>query len=294
QAMRQTGSAFKPFVYATAIDSGLTAATLLLDAPVSYTDASTGEIYAPTNYDETYEGWVTVRHALEKSRNIPAIRMGEQVGLSKVADMARRLGLSGELPPYLSLALGSAEASLTEMVSAYSAFANQGIRMRPYFVEKVTDRDGNLLEETRPAAASAIRADTAYVMTNMLRGVIQRGTAARAARLGRPLAGKTGTTNDYTDAWFIGFEPNLIAGVWVGFDQEKSMRKGEEGARAALPAWIEFMAEVLKDRPVQDFPIPSNIVFVPIDRLTGYPSPGASPNTLLEAFISGTEPTGYP
>jgi len=294
QAMRQTGSAFKPFVYATAIDGGLTAATLLLDAPVSYTDASTGEIYAPTNYDGTYEGWVTVRHALEKSRNVPAIRMGEQVGLSKVADMARRLGLSGELPPYLSLALGSAEASLTEMVSAYSAFANQGIRMRPYFVEKVTDRDGNLLEETRPAAASAIRADTAYVMTNMLRGVIQRGTAARAARLGRPLAGKTGTTNDYTDAWFIGFEPNLIAGVWVGFDQEKSMRKGEEGARAALPAWIDFMEQVLKDRPVQDFPIPSNVVFVPIDRLTGYPSPGASPNTLLEAFITGTEPTGYP
>lgn len=294
QAMRQTGSAFKPFVYATAIDSGLTAATLLLDAPVSYTDPSTGEIYAPTNYDGTYEGWVTVRHALEKSRNVPAVRLGEQVGLTKVAGMARRLGLSGELAPYLSLALGSAEASLVEMLSAYSAFANQGIRMRPYFVLKVTDRDGNLLEETRPAAASAIRADTAYVMTNILRGVIQRGTAARASRLGRPLAGKTGTTNDYTDAWFVGFDPNLIAGVWMGFDQEKSMRKGEEGARAALPAWMDFMEQVLKDRPLQDFPIPSNIVFVPVNRHTGYPSPGAGPDTLLEAFISGTEPTGYP
>jgi penicillin-binding protein 1A len=180
------------------------------------------------------------------------------------------------------------------MVSAYSAFANQGIRMRPYLVRRVTDRDGNLLEENHPSAVSAIRADTAFVMTNLLRGVIQRGTAARAARLGGSLAGKTGTTNDYTDAWFIGFNPSLIAGVWVGFDQKRSMNRGEEGARAALPAWIQFMEEALKDRPPDDFAIPSNIVFVPVDRHSGYPAHGSGPDTILEAFISGTEPSGYP
>ena len=294
QAYRQTGSAFKPFVYAAAFDKGMTPNTLLLDAPVSYTDASTGQIYSPSNYDSTFEGWVTMRHALEKSRNVPSVRLGEQIGPAAVIDMARRLGLSGQLPPYLSLPLGVSEASLLEMVSAYSAFANQGIRMKPYFIQKVTDRDGNLLEENHPEAASVIRADTAYVMTHVLRGVVQRGTATRAARLGRPIAGKTGTTNDFTDAWFIGFDPTLVAGTWVGFDQKKSMRRGEDGAHAALPAWISFMEEVLKDRPAEDFPIPANIVFIPVDRHTGYPVHGGGAETLLEAFISGTEPTGYP
>ncbi|MFQ5789094.1 MAG: penicillin-binding protein 1A [Acidobacteriota bacterium] len=294
QARRQPGSAFKPFAYATAIDSGFTATSLILDAPVRYEDPTIDEVYEPSNYDEKYEGWVTLRHALEASRNVPAVRLTEQISPARVADMARRLGLSGPVPPYLSLPLGSAEATLLEMVSAYSTFANQGIRMRPYFVAKVTDRDGNLLEETHPEAASAIRADTAYIITNLLKGVVQRGTAARAARLGRPLAGKTGTTNDYTDAWFIGYDPRLAAGVWVGFDQKRSLGDGEVGARTALPAWIEFMETVLADQPVEDFPIPSNIVFVPVDRHTGYPSTGAGPDVIMEAFIAGTEPAGYP
>jgi penicillin-binding protein 1A len=159
-------------------------------------------------------------------------------------------------------------------------------------VTKVTDRDGNLLEETYPKVASAIRADTAYIVTNLMKGVVQRGTAARAASLGRPLGGKTGTTNDYTDAWFVGFDPRLAAGVWAGFDQKLTLGEKETGARAALPAWIEFMSEALADRPVEDFPIPSNIVFVSVDRNTGYPSTGK--NTILEAFIAGTEPAGYP
>jgi penicillin-binding protein 1A len=167
--------------------------------------------------------------------------------------------------------------------------------MQPLFITKVTDRDGNVLEETFPKAASAIRADSAYIIANLLRGVVQRGTAARASRLGRPLAGKTGTTDDYTDAWFIGFDPTLVAGTWVGFDQKISLGERETGARAALPQWIDFMEFALKDKPIEDFPVPSNIVFVPVDKQTGYPkSSGQGSDVILESFISGSEPTGYP
>jgi membrane carboxypeptidase/penicillin-binding protein len=162
-------------------------------------------------------------------------------------------------------------------------------------VTKVTDRDGNVLEEVYPKAASAIRADSAYIVANLLRGVVQRGTGASASRLGRPLAGKTGTTNDYTDAWFIGFDPTLVAGTWIGFDQKIPLGERETGTRTALAPWIDFMGAALADKPVEDFPVPSNIVFVPVDKKTGYPaSSGQTSDLILEAFISGTEPTGYP
>jgi penicillin-binding protein 1A len=297
QAMRQPGSGFKPFCYAAAIDMGYTPTSLLFDAPVRYEDPNAEEefqYYEPRNYDRKYEGWVTLRRALEGSRNVPSVKLNEQIGPEHTAEMARRLGLSGPIPPYLSIVLGAAEATLLEMVSAYSAFPNQGIRMQPYMVTKVTDRDGNLLEENYPKAASAIRADTAYIVTNLMKGVVQHGTAIRASSLGRPLGGKTGTTNDCTDAWFVGYDPRLAAGVWVGFDQKLSLGETETGARAALPAWLDFMSETLADRPVEDFPIPSNIVFVPVDKHTGYPSTASGKDTILEAFIAGTEPTGYP
>jgi penicillin-binding protein 1A len=297
QAKRQPGSGFKPFAYAAAIDMGYTPTSLIFDAPVRYEDPNAEEefqFYEPRNYDRKYEGWVTLRRALEGSRNVPSVKLNEQIGPERTADMARRLGISGPIPPYLSIVLGAAEATLLEMVSAYSAFPNQGIRMRPYMVTKVTDRDGNLLEETYPKAASAIRADTAYIVTSLMKGVVQRGTAVRAASLGRPLGGKTGTTNDYTDAWFVGFDPRLAAGVWVGFDQKLTLGEQETGARAALPAWLDFMSETLADRPAEDFPIPSNIVFVSVDKHTGYPSTASGSDTILEAFIAGTEPAGYP
>jgi penicillin-binding protein 1A len=297
QARRQPGSAFKAFAAGAAIEQGYTATSLILDEPVRYVDPHIQEAYEPKNYDLKYEGWVTLRHMVEASRNVPAVRLTQQLGPEKVADYARRLGLQGPIPPYLSITLGAAEATLLEMVSAYSAFANQGIRMHPFFVLKVTDRDGNVLEEAFPKAASAIRADSAYIVTNILRGVVQRGTGAAAARLGRPLAGKTGTTNDYTDAWFIGFDPTLVAGTWFGFDQKVPLGDRETGTRTALAPWITFMSEALKDKPIEDFPIPSNIVFVPVDKKTGYPASGASvegSGVILEAFIAGTEPTGYP
>ena len=289
QAWRQVGSAFKPFVYAAAIEkSGYTPATIIVDAPVSFPDNNT--VWTPHNFDYKFEGPIPMRRALEDSRNVPAIKTLEVVGIKTGIDYAHKLGLTGELPPYLPLALGAGEATLMEMTSAYSAFGNEGLRMKPFYITRITDRDGNIIEEARPAARDAIRADTAYLMSSMLRGVVDRGTAARARSLKRPIAGKTGTTNDFTDAWFIGYEPGLAAGVWVGYDDKrKSLGPHEEGSRAALPMWMDFWGRVMKDKPLQDFPIPGNIVFLPVD-LDGRPAEPGATGSRMEAFIAGTEP----
>ena len=278
QAWRQVGSAFKPFVYAAAIEkAGYTPATVIVDSPISFPDNN--GVWTPHNFDFKFEGPIPLRHALEDSRNVPAIKTLEVVGIKTAIDYAHKLGLTGELPPYLPLALGAGEATLVEMTAAYAAFGNEGLRMKPFYITRITDRDGNVIEEARPVARDAIRADTAYLMTSLLKGVVERGTAARAHSLKRPIAGKTGTTNDFTDAWFLGYEPALAAGVWVGFDDKrKTLGPHEEGARAALPMWMDFWGQVMKDRPIQDFPIPGNIVFVPVD--------GAH----MEAVIAGTEP----
>src|SRR5687767_5664113 len=209
QAYRQVGSAFKPIVYTAAIDRGYTPTTLLMDTPVSFNAGAGQPMYSPMNYDRKFEGPITLRRALEQSRNVPAVRMMEQLGPRQVILFARRLGLESPLPPYLPVALGAAEATLLEMTSAYSVYPNQGVRMKPYTVQKVTDREGNVLEENRPEPKDAIRADTAFVVTNLLRGVVQHGTATKARALDWPVGGKTGTTDDYTDAWFIGFDPDI-------------------------------------------------------------------------------------
>jgi penicillin-binding protein 1A len=289
QAWRQVGSAFKPFVYAAAIEkAGYTAATVIVDAPISFPDNN--GVWTPHNFDFKFEGPIPLRHALEESRNVPAIKTLEVVGIKTAIDYAHKLGLTGELPPYLPLALGAGEATLVEMTAAYSAFGNEGLRMKPFYITRITDRDGNVIEEARPVARDAIRADTAYLMTSLLKGVVERGTAVRARSLKRPIAGKTGTTNDFTDAWFIGYEPALAAGVWVGFDDKrKTLGPHEEGARAALPMWMDFWGQVMKDRPIQDFPIPGNIVFVPVDG-EGRPAEPGTTGAHMEAFIAGTEP----
>lgn len=294
QAMRQLGSAFKPIVYTAAIDRGYTPVSQLLDAPVSYPAGPGQPPYTPGNYDGRFEGLVTLRHALEQSRNVPAVRTMAEVGAEQVIQYARRFGFQGPMEPYLSLALGASEASLLEATAAYSVFPNQGVLMRPYFILRVLDREGNLLEETRPEGREAIRADTAYVMTSLLRGVVERGTAASAASLEWPLAGKTGTTNDYTDAWFIGFDPELTVGVWVGHDDKKPLGPAETGAQAALPIWIDVMKAHLASRTDRtqppSFEIPGNIVIVPVDRLTGAVVAPGTPGALSEAFIAGTQP----
>jgi penicillin-binding protein 1A len=295
QAYRQLGSTFKPIVYTAAIDRGFTPASVIIDEPVSY-PAGSGGLYSPLNYDHKFEGPVTIRHALEASRNIPAIRMMETIGPKNVLDYAKRFGFGEDFPPYLPIALGAGDGTLLEVTSAYSVFPNQGVRMAPIQILTVTDRDGNLLEESRAEPSDVIRADTAYVMTNMLRGVVQRGTAAAAAALKWPLGGKTGTVDDNTDAWFVGFDPNLTVGVWVGLDEKKPLGANETGAVAALPIWMEFMRAYIAGRADKDHPpefeAPGNIVFLPVDRTSGVVTDPEVPGTIPEAFISGTQPGG--
>ena len=294
QAYRQVGSAFKPIVYTAAIDRGYTPATILMDTPASFSTGEGQPAYTPLNYDRTFEGPVTLRHALEDSRNIPAVRVMEQLGPRQVVNYARRLGLESPLPPYLAVALGAAEATLSEMTSAFAVFPNQGVRMRPYSILKVTDREGNVLEENRPEPKDAIRADTAYVMTNLLRGVVQRGTAARAASLNWPIGGKTGTTDDYTDAWFIGFDPDITIGVWIGLDQKKPIGHNQTGADAALPIWIDIMKAWIGTRSdPPKFEPPGNIVFISVDKGSGNAVQEGAPGAISEAFIAGTQPGGF-
>jgi penicillin-binding protein 1A len=291
QAFRQVGSAFKPFVYTTAIDRGYTPTTILQDVPVSFPAGPGQPLYSPQNYDHKFEGPITLRRALEDSRNVPAVRVMDQLGPKQVIAYARRFGLTSPLPPYLPVALGAAEATLLEMTSAYSVFPNQGVRMTPYAVLKVTDREGNVLEENRPEPKDAIRADTAFVMTNLLRGVVQHGTAAKAAALNWPIGGKTGTTDDFSDAWFIGFDPDVTLAVWVGYDQRRPLGSGMSGAEAALPIWIEIMKAWIGDRKdPPKFEAPGNIVFVSVDKGSGSATDDAAPGSINEAFIAGTQP----
>jgi penicillin-binding protein 1A len=292
QAYRQLGSTFKPVVYTAAIDRGFTPTSMLADSPVSY-PASNGQIYSPHNYDRTFKGPITLRHAIEESRNVPAVRMMETLGPTSILAYAKRFGFDEDFPPYLPIALGAGDATLAEITSAYTVFPNQGIRMKPFEVLKVLDRDGNLLEENRADPIAVIRADTAFVMTNMLRGVVLRGTAAAAASLNWPLAGKTGTVDDNTDAWFIGFDPDITVGVWVGLDEKKSLGANETGAVAALPIWMEFMKAYIDgraDREPPRFEAPGNIIFVSVDKSTGSVLPGGTPGGIDEAFIAGTQP----
>jgi penicillin-binding protein 1A len=251
QALRQTGSSFKVFVYTMALDQGLTPGDTVQDSPVSYPSGQ-GQ-WSPQNYDHRFEGVITLRRALAQSRNIPAVRLLDRFGVNKGIEYVERFGITSPLPPYLPLALGSAEVTLLEMTAAYAVFPNDGVRIRPRFTQRVTDYGGEIKEENLIEVREVIPQTTARAMVSLLQSVVDLGTAQRAKVLGRPLAGKTGTTNDYTDAWFIGFTPSLACGVWVGYDKKKPLGKGETGARAALPVWIDFMQRVLKDKPVEPF-----------------------------------------
>jgi penicillin-binding protein 1A len=291
QALRQVGSSFKPFVYTTAIDRGYTPTTLLQDSPVTYPGGPGQPPYSPQNYEKDFWGPITIRRALEHSRNVPAIKLMDALGPKQVIAYARRFGLTAPLPPYLPIAIGAGDETLLEMTSAYSVFPNQGVRMVPYSILKVTDREGNLLEESRPEPQDAIRADTAYVMTSLLRGVVERGTAVKALALNWPVAGKTGTTDDFSDAWFLGFDPDITLGVWVGYDQKKPLGQGMTGAEAALPIWVNIFKAYIGDRTdAPKFEPPGNIVFVSIDKTSGTAIDPSVPGAFSEAFIAGTQP----
>ena len=252
QALRQVGSSFKVYVYADAIEKGATPFDTVVDTP--FTTISGGKPYSPHNYDEKFEGTITLRRALAGSRNVPAVKLAEKVGVNSVVDVARRFGITTPLPPYLPLALGAADMQLLEHVSAFTVFPDDGIRIDPHMIRRVSSYDGALLEEAHPEVHDVISPETARTMTAMLEEVIQFGTGIQAKALNRPAGGKTGTTQDYTDAWFIGFTPQLTAGVWVGFDDKQiSLGKKETGARAALPIWLEFMQNASAGMPVLDF-----------------------------------------
>jgi penicillin-binding protein 1A len=288
-ASRQPGSAFKPLVYAVAMENGFTPASVINDEPRSYDNGT----WKPANYDREYYGPTRLRDALVFSRNVVTIELLNEIGVQKVIDLATKLGMPGPFARNLTLALGSGSVTPLELTSAYCAFANGGYDINPVTILRVTDRRGHVLEEHESPHDQVLSSDTAYQITSMLEDAVQRGTGRLAASLGRPVAGKTGTTNDYKDAWFVGYTPNLVAGVWVGHDDEKSLGHGESGARAALPIWVRFMAPAVAADPPDNFTIPDGLDFVEIDAATGLLPTAASQDVISEVFKKGTEPTQY-
>jgi penicillin-binding protein 1A len=248
QAERQTGSSFKPYVYTTAIEDGVKPDDTIVDAPVSYGS------YVPHNYENDYKGRMTIMNAFAESRNIPAIKLAARVGIHKVIDMAHRFGVTSNIPPYLPVALGAVEITLEEQVASYSVFPNDGVRVTPHLVRKVSNADGITLWEDRPAVSQVIDQQTARTMMTLLQAVTAHGTGAAVAQMGHPLGGKTGTTSDFTDAWFLGFSPSVTCGVWIGFDSRESLGEKETGARAALPIWMTFMKVAIANKPDEQFP----------------------------------------
>jgi penicillin-binding protein 1A len=296
QAKRQAGSAFKPIVYAAALDKGMTAASIIKDEPFSFVDVPGKEPWEPQNFDREFWGPVTMRKALTFSRNVPTVRIAQSIGLDYLIDYATNLGIKTKLEPNLSLALGSANVTLLELTRAFGVFAAQGYRADPVLISQIQDKEGTVMEETEPSSLEVISPQTSYLITSLMQSVIQEGTGQGAKALGRPAAGKTGTTNDTRDAWFIGFLPQkLVAGAWVGYDIEKSLGSHETGAVAALPLWLAFMKEATEDIPVEDFAVPDGIVFVKVDKETGEPMGSMrwvkSGKVLYECFKEGTEPS---
>ena len=256
QAKRQPGSSFKPIIYAAALDMGFSPATILVDAPIVYEDPTQEKDWKPLNYDEKFHGFISMRNALAYSRNVATIRLLEKTGTRGVIEFAQRLGINNPLANDLSIALGSSSVTPLELTGAFGIFANQGVKTEPASIRTITSKEGKvLLEQAEVKQEPVISKETAYLITNMLEDVIGYGTGQRAKALGRQLAGKTGTTNEFTDAWFIGYTPNLVVGVWVGFDDRKSLGDGEAGARSALPIWIEFMKTALNQVPDEPFTI---------------------------------------
>jgi penicillin-binding protein 1A len=294
QARRQTGSAFKPIVYASALDKGYTPASIVVDAPIIFEWGN--QKWKPKNFEGKFLGPTTLRNAITHSVNVVTVKIAQDIGVDYIQDYAKKLGISSPLHNNLSMALGSSSISLYELTKAYAIFANQGNPFKPIFIKKILDRDGNLLEENLPLFYSKefpleeqiLPPQTAFLITYLLEGVVQHGTGWRAKSLGRPVAAKTGTTDQFMDAWFIGFTPELITGVWVGFDDERSLGENETGARAASPIWVTFMSKILKDKPVKDFPVPEGVEFMKIDPKTGQVS--LENEGILECFREGTGP----
>ncbi len=292
-ARRQPGSAFKPLVYALAVQDGFAQNYVLWDAPVIFKGAKEGQAWTPKNFSGKFKGEMTLRRALAVSQNIPAVKLLGKLGPTPAVQFAYHMGVESPLSPNLSLVLGTSEVTLLELTAAYAVFPSKGVWTRPFGIVEVQDRDGQSLWRTRPHRRTAISAETAAVMTDMLRAVVQEGTGRAAKRIGRPLAGKTGTTDNYRDALFVGFSPTIATGVWVGMDDHDSLGDKETGARAALPIWIDFMQEVLTGRTYRNFDLPDDVVKVSIDAETGLLASENCPTAVTAVFAKGTEPKQY-
>ena len=310
QAKRLPGSAIKPIIYAAALDRGYTPASIVLDTPLIYENkkVETGELeeWKPKNYEEKFYGPTRFRDALAHSRNVVTIKILEDIGINYAANYAQKLGIETPLQRDLSMALGSTAVTPLEMLTAYTVFANGGVLIPPTYITRIRDRDGRILESIDPAdfvngmapdqrlirkpPRRVISPETAYLITNIMESVVQEGTGWRAKAIGRPSAGKTGTTNDLKDAWYIGYIPQLACVSWVGYDQERPLGKHETGSRAAAPAWVEFMQEAAKQYPVKNFPVPDSIEFHPIDKENGLLLADDDERAYYEIFAPGTAP----
>jgi len=300
QAQRQPGSAFKPIIYAAALDKGYTPASLIVDSPLIFEDVSIQPrrgarigFWEPQNYDRKFMGPITFRKALTQSRNIVTIKILRDIGIGYALSYARAMGLEGEHSQGLSLALGTFGVSLLNLVKAYGAFCAEGVYAEPVAVSRIVDRDGREIVRNRPKLVSALSPQTAYIMTTMLQSVVEEGTGRRVRALQRPCAGKTGTTNDVRDAWFIGFTPDVVTGVWVGFDDLRPLGRNETGAVAAAPIWLDYMQTVYTDEPVRSFRIPDGIVFERINPETGFAPQSKFEPSIFECFKEGTQPIRF-
>ncbi|MEL6258975.1 MAG: penicillin-binding transpeptidase domain-containing protein, partial [Pseudomonadota bacterium] len=312
QAVRQPGSAFKPFVYAAALEQGYTPVSKILDAPFVNFDVSTDDYWAPQNYTEgRFYGLQTMRLGLEKSRNTMTVRLAQDIGMEPITELAERVGLYDDLDPYLAMSIGAGETTMVRMMRAYAALVNGGVAVEPTILDRVQNRNGDTIYRHDERACETCNTDAwdgemppalsddrrpvldpviAYQVTHMLEGVVERGTGRRAQRVGKPLAGKTGTTNDYFDAWFMGMSPDLVVGVWTGFDTPKTLGNGESGGAVAAPIFTEFMEAALENEPALPFRIPPGVRLVEVDATTGQLAAPGAENTILEAFRPGTEP----
>ena len=293
QARRQPGSAFKPIIYAAALDKGYTPASMILDSAIVFEDKEHDFTWKPHNYEERFFGPTLFRKALIKSHNIPTIKILRDIGVDYVINYAQKLGITSPLSRNLSIALGSSGMSPLELITAYSVFANLGERVTPVFITKIVDRDGQILEQNSPDPVRVIGKDTAFIMTHLLQGVVEQGTGRRVRALNRPVAGKTGTTDNLNDAWFVGYTPDYVTAVWVGYDKEKTLGASETGASAASPIWLAFMQSILEGKPVQSFSVPEGVVFSKIDTETGLLPIAESRETFFECFKEGTVPTEH-
>ncbi|WP_035041341.1 penicillin-binding protein 1A [Desulfovibrio sp. X2] len=291
QAKRQPGSSFKPIVYSAALDNGFTPASVVLDAPIVFTDYSTSQVWKPENYEEDFRGPTILRTALAKSLNLVTIRVAQRIGISKVEERAKELGLDANFQGNLSEALGTAEVTPLNMCDAYTAFANGGMEAKPRMVLRVVDAWGKELYTDEPESHQAVSPQNAYLIASMMKEVVRDGTGWRARELGRPVAGKTGTTNEERDAWFVGYTPYLVSVVYVGFDDHRPMGKNETGARAASSIWVDYRKQVEDEFPPTDFPQPPGVTMVRIDGQNGLLAGPATQESYFLPFYAGTEPT---